>query len=147
MGVSAAYDALFALYATAAATGSGTTIEGVQVVYGPPTEYEEQEVVALLGLANADEVTAGMAIDEGDFTIIVRVKVHNPAGDSAQAVSQRGWVVVDKLEDLVEATPLLSGAVAKARPAGVASIGVQRVSDAPGWVIYIDVLVNCRVFD
>lgn len=114
--------------------------------------YQEQEVV---GLAGVEEVTHGEPSlggnrQEEEFTLVVGVKVYDPALDPLD-VDARGWELADEARTLVHTTDAtdrnLRGAVRQVRSIGFRSAGVEpaRSEDGPlpGWVIFIDVLFRC----
>lgn len=120
-----------------------------QVAFGAPAAYEEQEVVALLGVEASDEddaVLGGARPREESFVLVVGIKVHGP-DDDATTVDARGWEIADGVRDEVYDDRSLGGALNPtgwARVASQTSEGAQKVEDAPGWVIYIEVRVLCR---
>lgn len=129
---------------TAAFSGAGQP----QVAFGAPDAYEEQEVVAMLGVETSDEddaVLGGARPRDESFTIVVAVKVHGPEDDAA-TVDARGWEIADEVRSLVYEDRTIGGALDPtgwARVASQTSEGAQAVENA-GWVIYIEVRVLCR---
>jgi hypothetical protein len=131
-----------------AALQAEATLNGVQVLFGPPEAYEEQEVVAVLGLGQDNEDTAGLDLASEDYVINVRVKVDKPDASDAGEVSTRAWALVDGIRAAIEADELLGGAVMKAKVTGAASAGPLPALDEPngnqqGWAQYVDVRVTC----
>lgn len=120
-----------------------------QVTFGAPAAYEDQEVVALLGIEASDEenaVMGGARPRDEEFTIVVAVKVHDPAADTAAAVDARGWVLADGVRDTVYTNLTLGSALTPsgwARVASQTSAGAQS-AEGGGWVIFIEVRVLCR---
>lgn len=119
-----------------------------QVTFGAPDAYEEQEVVALLGVEAGDEddaVLGGARPREESFVLVVAVKVHGPEDDAA-TVDARGWEIADGVRAEVYDDRTIGGALSPtgwARVASQTSEGAQAVENA-GWVIYIEVRVLCR---
>lgn len=140
--ISAARAALYALLVAEEA------LAGVQVTFGPPDAYEEQEVVALLGVETPDEDPAtigGARPREETFVLVVAVKVHGPS-DDALTVDARGWALLDIVRSTVYANQTLAGALSQpgwARVASQTSDAVVPVEDG-GWVFFGEVRVLCR---
>lgn len=145
--ISAARQGLHAALVAAAAPGTGTAIEGVQVTFGPPAAYEEQRVVALLGVEAPSEEprslgggNQAMQRDEV-YTLVVGVKAHDPAG-SAESVDADAWAMADAVWDAVNADLTLGGVL-------LFALVEARVGDGPepaqsgGWAEIIEVRVRC----
>lgn len=120
-----------------------------QVEFGSPLAYEEQEVVALMGVEAPDEdeaVFGGPRPRDEQFTLVVTVKVHDPAAESGSVVDARGFELADEVRDVVYADQSLSGALGTAGWARVESQTTEGAQPANGggWFMFIDVRVRCR---
>lgn len=140
--ISAARAALFALL-------DANTYPGArpQVNFGAPDAYEEAEVVAMLGVEAPDEepaVIGGPKPRNEEFTIVVGVKAHDPAGTAA-TVDARGWVLADEVREIVYANQTLTSTLSTgwARIASQTSEGAQP-AEGGGWVCFVQVRVLCR---
>lgn len=124
-----------------------------QLAFGAPGAYEEQEVVLLMGVEAPDEDDAlfgGPKPRDEIFTLVVGVKVHDPAGEAVD-VDARGFALADEVRDVVYGDSTLGGSLS---PAGWARIESQTTEgalpatdeggNALGWVIVIEVRVRCR---
>ena len=142
--ISAARSSLYTLLAAHSFPGNP-----VQVTFGAPSAYEDQEVVALMGVEAGDEddaVIGGARPRDEEFTLLVKVKVHDPAMASAGTVDARGWVLADEVREVVYADRTLAGALA---PAGWALVSSQTSdgalsADGGGFVIFVDVRIRCK---
>lgn len=153
--ISNARTQLHRLLTVATASGSGTAIAGVQLSFGPPIVYEEQEVIALRGVRIPQErtVVLGNRSREEDFFLVVDVKHYDPAGD-AESVDQRGWAMADAVWKVVDDNTKLPDAAAArsvdwAVVAGRESDGALPAMSADGlavvgWGIVVTVLIHCR---
>jgi hypothetical protein len=141
--ISAARGALYDLLAAAAG------LSGVQVTFGMPSAYEEQEVVALMGVEAPDEepaVIGGARPRDEVFTIVVAVKAHDPAADTAQTVDARCWALADEVREVVYANQTLSGALSQpgwARIVSQTSAGAMP-AEGGGWVAFAEIRVLSR---
>lgn len=136
------------LYARLAALAvPAGTLEGVQVTFGEPGDYEDQQVVALMGVTSPEQ--QGVALDvasrEEHYNIEVGVKVHDPTEDSAQTVFGRSRELCDAIANAVHGSPegrTLGGAVAAAQ---VVSQETESFGPAAagGWVIVWRLFVAC----
>ncbi len=143
--ISAARQALFARLDAADTLGSA------QITFGPPAEYEEQEVVALLGVQDPREEPAaiGQLMKEEEYDLEVGVKVHDPAGDAAD-VDARGFALADAVCALLEPADrnlTLDGTVRTALVASMTTNGAMPAEGpdgtAAGWVIFLRILIRC----
>lgn len=116
----------------------------VQVEFGPPGAYEEQEVVALLGVVDPDEEPAaiGQRHKEEVYSLEVGVKAHDPAG-TAQSVDLRGFTIADGVRGVVADNITLSGAVRTALVTSQTTDGAVQ-AEGGGWVIFIRILIECH---
>jgi len=120
----------------------------VQVTFGAPSAYEDQEVVALMGVEAGDEddaVIGGARPRDEEFTIVIGVKVHGPTDDAA-TVDVRGWLLADEVREVVYANRSLGAALTPsgwARVSSQTSVGAQS-AEGGGWVIFLEVRVLCR---
>ncbi len=144
--ISAAWNQLYTLLA--AETGVGEPLVNVQVTAGEPDQYEEQEVVAVLGWGDPDEDSAaigGNASREERYRIEIGVKAHDPSG-TAVSVATRLLVLADAVRTVVKANKRLTGEV-------MCQV-VRRRSDGPrpaladdgsvqGWVCFDRIEVEC----
>ena len=143
--ISAARAALYAKLTAHASLGAG----GLQVVYGPPDAYEEQEVVTLLGTVDTDEepVTLGPGNKDETYDLLVGIKVHDPAG-TAEEVDARGYAIADAVAGAVEADGdlTLNDTVMWALAGGPRTPNRLGVLPAKGggWVLFLEVPIRCR---
>jgi len=148
--IGAARGALFDLLEAAAPVSSTQAPAKVQVTYGPPDAYEDQELLTLAGVETPDEDTAALgnhARDE-NFVLVVGVKAHDPAG-TARSVDARGWVLAEIPRTVVAANRTLGGTVQTAEvasirhddrtPDGVAPV----IAPGSGYVTFLRVAVRC----
>jgi len=121
---------------------AGTT--GVQVTFGPPDSYEEQEVVALLGVFDPREEPAalGQRRMEETYHLEVGIKVHDPAGNPAD-VDARGFALREDVRTVIESDLTLAGTVRTALISSDTTDGVMPAEGA-GFVIFFRLLVECR---
>lgn len=146
--ISAARANLFAAL-TARPFAAPTPESTPQVTFGAPAAYEEQQVIALLGVeagSEDDEVLGGPKPREEEYTLVVGVKVYDPAAETANAVDERGWSLADEVRDEVYADRSLGGALGGAGWARVSSQTSPGAlaAEGGGWVIFIEVRVLCR---
>lgn len=143
--ISAARAALYAKLQAHASLGAG----GLQVVYGPPDAYEEQEVISLLGTVDTDEeaITLGPGNKDETYDILVGIKAHNPAGTAAE-VDARGYAIADAVAGAVEADQnyTLNGTVLWAFAGGPRTPNRLGVLPAKGggWVLFLEVPIRCK---
>lgn len=142
--ISASWNALYNLFVTAQAT----TLAGVQVTAGPPSEYEDQEVVALLGWGDPEEDAAaigGNASREERYRIEVGIKAHDPAGTSL-TVAARLLAIANAVRDVVQANKRLTGEVmcqvVRRRSAGPRPAQTED-GTTQGWVCFDLMEVEC----
>lgn len=146
--ISAARVALFNKLEQAAAGGG--VLSDVQISWGDPLAYEEQEVVALLGISAPDEVPASLGNLSRDesYGIEVRIKVYGPEDDAA-TVDGRAFAMADAVRSVVNVQPpTLSGTVRFAQVTSQrCDAGVQPVlnesGSQTGWICFIDMTVGC----
>lgn len=143
--ISAARASVFAKLSAHATLGAA----GVQVIYGVPDAYEEQEVVALLGTVDTDEeaATVGPGNKDETYDIIVGVKVHKPAGTAAET-DVRGYALADAVADAVEGLSdyTLDGSVMWALAGGPRTpdrLGT-RPAQGGGFVLFLEVPIRCK---
>jgi hypothetical protein len=146
--ISAARQALYSMLAAAAADNT-SGLYGVQVAWGDPLAYEEQQIVCMRGVANSTETPA----DIGDYAhgeryqIELTVMYLDPAGD-AQTVDTGANAIADAVGKVVstKATPpavgMLAGTVQWAFVASRPSPGAQPAQGG-GWVCFVDLSVAC----
>ena len=116
-----------------------------QVTFGAPDVYEEQEVVSLLGIQDADEEFAalGAARHAESYLLEVGVKAHGP-GATAQVVDGRGFALADTVRGVVHANPTFPpDTVLPAVVVSQTSDGAQ-AAEGGGWVCFIRLLVRCQ---
>lgn len=123
-----------------------TQLAGVQVVYGQPADYEEQEVVAIGGLVDSAETqfTFGPFRQES-FGIEVKYKAHNPAATSAD-VGARASELGEAIRSSVLSDRSLQGTVLTAEPGGIQPDGSEHpvnVADGGGFVAFQRIVVRC----
>lgn len=130
-------------------TADATVVsDGVQVTYGPPEAYEEQEVIALGGVETSDEddaVIGGPAPRDETYVLLLRVKAHGP-DDTAAEVDARGFALAERVRAVVYADRTIGGAMGSAGWARVSSITTEGVfpAEGGGFVIFLTVRVLCR---
>lgn len=79
-----------ALYALlqAAAADQANTLYNVQICFGPPDVYEEQELVSILGIRTSRELAVVLGpqpnVRDEQYDIEVAVKCHKPAGTAVE---------------------------------------------------------------
>jgi hypothetical protein len=153
--------ALYALLVAAAGTTGNPLNNGagsaVQVVFGPPDQYEENEVVGILGIRQPVEAAIVLGpqpnVRDEQYAIEVAIKTYDPAG-TALSVEARWQEMYDAVRDVILANPRLSDTVQWALPTGQESDGPRRpLKDSPqpgegafepGWVMRLDMHVNCK---
>lgn len=118
---------------------------GVQVVFGVPDAYEEQEVVAMLGVGPTDEdpATLGRPTTDERFTIRVACKVHDPAAKTGAQVDARCFAIADVIREVVADNRTLGGVVVMAGVSGQDSDGAVPAKGG-GWVCFNTVSIACR---
>ena len=116
----------------------------VQVAYGVPALYEQDEVVAILGFRGSEEDAAiGGQRREENFWITIRIKVWQTSDDSKR-VADRTLALYDEVRAAIHADRTLKGAV---RLAGVGTpVNQEGVEPATGGgrVMFLDCEVDCR---
>jgi hypothetical protein len=142
--ISAARLALHALLAAHTWPGNDP-----QVTFGAPDAYEEQEVVALLGVQDPDEEFAALGAQRRaeSYVLEVGVKAHDPGAADAQAVDTRAFALAEAVRAVVGANTTFAGAppitVLPAEVISQTSDGAQ-ASEGGGWVCFIRLLVRCQ---
>jgi len=122
----------------------------VQVTFGAPAGHEEQEVVALLGVDDADEEDVALGAQRSDevFVLEVGIKVYDPAGDAPE-VDAKGFALYEVLRSVVNANRTLGGTVRRAKVSRLRTDGAQpaevEAGMVQGWGIYLRVFVACAV--
>jgi hypothetical protein len=120
-----------------------------QVTFGAPDAYEEQEVVALLGLRDADEEFAALGAHRRaeSYILEVGVKAHDPGAANAEAVDGRCFALADEVRAVVNANPNFAGAspitVLPAEVISQTSDGAQ-AAEGGGWVAFCVLAVRCQ---
>lgn len=148
--ISASWLALYNAFV--AETGTGESLEGVQITAGPPSEFEDQEVVSLLGWGDPEEESArigGTNDREERYRIEVGVKAHDPSGTSF-TVAARLLAIVDALRVIVKANKRLTGEVmcqvVRRRSDGPRPALGPDGSTSAGWVCFDLIEVECWAY-
>lgn len=146
--ISAARAALYAALAADPPPSTNDPDETIQVVFGDPAAYQEQEVVAVRGLRppnDEEQVLLGPAQPQDEqYAIGVTVKVHNPAADAA-TVDARGFALADWVRQVVYADRTFGGVlVLGATIASQTSPDGATPAEGGGAFIYIDLAVLCH---
>lgn len=141
--ISAARGALYDRLVTAAANGA-SPLFGVQISWGDPLSYEEQEVVALGGVSDptADLDTLGGGHIEESYTILVPWKVHGPE-DDARTVDARGYAIAGGIQAVVDADRTFGDVVLLAVADGGRSDKGAEPAQGGGFVIFGTSNVTC----
>lgn len=145
--------ALYSLLAAAANT-AGNPLRGVQIAFGPPDQFEQQEVVGIVGIRRPVETAIVLGpqpnVRDEQYNIEIAVESYDPAGTS-QSVDARCCAMYEAVREVVLSDPTLQGVLKfGAFPTGQESDGPQRPRRAdgpglePGWVMRLDLLVECR---
>ena len=120
-------------------------LANVQVTFGPPAEYEEAEVVALLGVLDPTEEPAALGRQQKkeEYILEIGVKAHDAAG-TAQEVDTRGFALAEAAAAAVEAGSdlTLNGTVQTALIEYLRTDGCLPAKGG-GWAIFIRVGVAC----
>lgn len=137
--ISAARVALYNLLAAAPA------LAGVQVTFGEPAAYEEQEVVAVMGFGPVgDEPAAiGQRRQQEGYRVEVKMKKHDPAASTGQVVEQRAMALYDAVWNVVHDNATLGGSVTFAFPGGADSSPGAQPAQGGGWVMFVSLFVDC----
>lgn len=120
-----------------------------QVTFGAPDAYEEQEVVALLGVQDPDEEFAALGAQRKaeTYDLEVGVKAHDPGAVNAQTVDTRAFALAEAVRVVVNANPTFAGAppitVLPAQVISQTSVGAQ-AAEGGGWVCFIRLLIRCQ---
>jgi hypothetical protein len=120
-----------------------------QVTFGAPDAYEEQEVVALLGVQDPDEEFAALGAQRKaeSYVLEVGVKAHDPGAADAQTVDTRAFALAEAVRVVVNANPNFAGAVPitvlPAQVTSQTSDGAQ-AAEGGGWVCFIRLAVRCQ---
>lgn len=120
-----------------------------QVAFGAPAAYEEQEVVALLGVRDPDEEFAALGAQRRaeSYVLEVGVKAHDPGAATAQVVDGRCFALADEVRAVVTANPNFAGAppitVLPAEVISQTSDGAQ-AAEGGGWVAFCVLQVRCQ---
>lgn len=143
--INASWTALYDLLVVA----QSTTLAGVQVTAGPPSEFEDQEVVALLGWGDPDEESAtigGNFSREERYRIEIAIKKHDPAGTSLTVVA-RLLAIADAVRDVIRANKRLTGEVmcqvVRRRSNGPVPAQNEDGTSSAGWVAFDLLEVEC----
>lgn len=117
----------------------------VQRVFGEPSAYEEQQVVAVLGFGPVgDEPAAiGQRRQEERYRIEVKIKAHDPAADDGQAVEDIAFDLYDAVWNVVHDNPTLDDAVTFCFPGGGDSSEGAQAAEGGGWVMFVSLFVEC----
>lgn len=156
--VRAARANLHALLVAATTGGGDPRGAGVQPAFGPPVNYEANEVIALLGTSSVDSETATLGTDRmrqrETYDLRVMLKVYKPgAGYSdVAALDDRAWELYDLLRDVVQGNPTLDDALvdgwaivgAGDGEDGPMPAGDEEVGGVTGWVEYVPAIVRCE---
>lgn len=120
-----------------------------QVTFGAPDAYEEQEVVALLGVQDPDEEFAALGAQRKaeSYDLEVGVKAHDPGAVNAQTVDTRAFALAEAVRVVVNTNPTFAGAppitVLPAQVISQTSVGAQ-AAEGGGWICVIRLLVRCQ---
>lgn len=154
--IGASRAALKTLLDTAAAT-VGNALFGVQICFGPPDVYEEQDLVAILGIRDSQELSQVLGnqrpVRRERYDIRVAVKCHKPEGSAAD-VETRCVAMYEALRTVVltnDRLGLAATAMAWCLPVGQESDGPvpvrKSVSEGrevqDGWVMQMDMFIEC----
>lgn len=126
-----------------------------QLVFGPPAEYEEQQVVSVLGIDDPGEESAALGNQRRDenYVLDVRIKVHDPSATTAREVFLRGLALREVVRATVAANSTLKGTVMSAQVVGggltdgVGGTGTTAIAlpaHGGGWVAFGAARVACR---
>lgn len=138
--IAGARTALYDLLAAAPA------LSGVQVHFGAPAAYEEQEVVALLGVQDPDEEFAAIGAQRKaeSYVLEVGVKAYNPGAKAGQGVDTRCFALAEAVRAVVGANPTFApDTVLPASVTSQTSDGAQP-AEGGGWVCFNRILVRCQ---
>lgn len=128
-----------------AALAAAPALADVQVVFGAPDAYEEQQVVGVLGFGPVgDEPAAiGQRRQEEQYRIDVGIKVHMPDANTAAVVEARTMELYTAVRDVVMANETLGDAVTFCVPAGMDESPGPQSAKGGGWVMFISAGVEC----
>lgn len=126
----------------------------IQVTFGPPDQYEEQEIVAIIGVTALTEISRVLGPQpnkrDEEYSLDVAIRCEKPAG-TAKETWTRGWAMYQAVRAIILANQTLTGTVFTAFPNPSETSGVVRplAEDGtdrrlPGWVIRIDMGIVCR---
>lgn len=116
----------------------------VQVTYGVPDPYEENEVVAIRGFRSSEEDAAiGAQRREENFWITLTIKVWRTGGDSKH-IADRTFAIYDEVRAAVHADRTLNGAVRLAGVGNANSLEGIQPAAAGGRIMFLDCEVDCR---
>lgn len=116
-----------------------------QITFGRPDAYEDQQVVALLGIQDPDEDFAALGAQRHaeSYLLEVGVKAHDP-GATAQVVDTRAFGYADTVRGVVNANPTFPpDAVLPTLVTSQTSDGAEP-ADGGGWVCFIRLLIRCQ---
>ncbi len=142
---------LHSLLVTAAPTSSTQPDRKVQVAFGPPDSYEDQEVIALLGVETPDEDARALGRNQRheEYVLIVGVKAYDPTGTAA-SVDARVYALADVVRSTVNGNDTLKvnnvPAVYDAAPVSLRSRfpdGVIPHVDG-GWISILEVVIRVQ---
>lgn len=132
---------------------AANTLYQVQFAFGPPDQYEENEVVALLGVTDLAEQSRVLGpqpnVRDENYSIDLAVKAYLPAGTSREAWD-RGFDMYQAVREIVllPANQKLNNTVMWALPFP-RDVVLNRPDGEdgkrlPGWVIRIDMGIACK---
>lgn len=141
--IAAATVALFdALVASAA-------LAGVQIIFGPPATAEEQEVIAIMGISDADEEFAALGAGrmEETYSIELKVKVYDPADTEDSAATGSTFLRAEEIREAIR-TAVATNNRTLGGTVRIAQMGAKSYTwgnvEGGGRVLFIDCPVNCR---
>lgn len=128
---------------------------GPQVAFGPPDDFEDQEVVCVLGIEEPDEESAvlGNQRREERYNIDVRIKVHDPAADAGREVFLRALALREEVRSVVAANPTLKDTVRFAQviggglanaAGGASNTAIALHAEGGGFVSFAAARVACQ---
>lgn len=123
------------------------TSTAVQVRFGNPKDFEQQQAVGILGTGPASEDFALLGPNQPDdekYAIALRIKVHEPSSNDGAATDAAAWAVYDTIRAAVRSDPTFGGVlIMPARTSAARSDGPFQPEDASGWAVFIDFTVDC----
>lgn len=124
-----------------ALTGTGQSLDGVQVAYGSPMPNPRAEIIMLGDVTgNQAPVLLGRQRRDEDYDLDVYVRVQRTTTDQ-KAVTERAFAIAAVVESTLRTDPTLTSTV---REAKVTSEGVQEFASDDGTVRFavVDMTVN-----